>query len=124
MKLLFHLISVFMCLSVSDADIPEGIIAAVKQGNATEIVKFFDEKVSVKLIHQEDVLSKGQAEANIKYFFEKHAVKTFSSTHVSAMNNNSQYVTGTLETNNGKYRLSILLRKNLVSQFRIESDNE
>ncbi|MBP9070254.1 MAG: DUF4783 domain-containing protein, partial [Bacteroidia bacterium] len=35
-----------------------------------------------------------------------------------------QYLTGTLETTNGKFRVSILIRRNLISQFRIENDNE
>lgn len=121
------LITVILCLSgifTTGVEVSEEVIAAIKQGKASELIKYFDEKVSIKLINQEDVLSKSQAEANIKYFFEKHPVKNFSSTHVSSVNNTSQYITGTLETGNGKFRVSILLRRNLVSQFRIENDNE
>ena len=124
MKLLFTILVGIAGLCFSSADVGEEIIAAIRQGKSSELVKFFDEKVSIKLINQEDVLSKSQAEANIRYFFEKHPVKSFTSTHVSAVNNSSQYITGTLETANGKYRVSILLRRNLVSQFRIENDNE
>ena len=36
----------------------------------------------------------------------------------------AQYITGTLETSNGKFRVSILLRQNLIAQFRIENDND
>jgi ribosome biogenesis GTPase A len=96
----------------------------MKQGKSSELVKFFDEKVSIKLLQQEDLLSKAQAEANIKFFFEKHPVKNFTVSHSSTVNNNVQFVTGTLETANGKYRVSIVLRRNLVSQFRIEHDND
>jgi ribosome biogenesis GTPase A len=108
----------------SPLDTGEDVINALKQGKSSELVKFFDEKVSIKLINQEDVLSKAQAEANLKFFFEKHPVKTISSTHVSSINNNAQYITATLETTNGKFRVSVLLKRNLISQFRIESDNE
>ena len=100
------------------------IISALKSVKASELVKHFDEKVSIKILNQEDVLSKSQAEANLKFFFEKHSVKTFSSSHVSSVNSGSQYITGTLETNSGKFRVSILLRRNLISQFRIENDND
>lgn len=100
------------------------IVAGLKQGKSSDLVKYFDEKVSIKIINQEDVLSKAQAEANIKFFFEKHTVKTFSNSHVSSVNNGSQYITGTLETTNGKFRVSILLRRNLIAQFRIENDND
>jgi hypothetical protein len=100
------------------------IVNAVKAAKASELVKYFDEKVSVKIITQEDVLSKPQAEANLRYFFEKHPIRSFNATHKSSLNNSSQYITGMLETSNGKFRVSILIRQGLVSQFRIETDND
>lgn len=109
----------FYSLEVSDE-----IVNALKAGKASDLVKYFDEKVALKIINQEDVLSRAQAEANLKHFFSKNTVKTFTSSHVSSMNKQSQYITGTLETSAGKYRVSILIRHNLVSQFRIEYDNE
>ncbi len=124
MKLVINIFYLLFSLFFGKMDVSDEIVAALKQGKSSELVKHFDEKISIKLIEQEDVLSKSQAEANIKYFFEKHPVKTFSSAHISSMNNNAQYITGTLETANGKYRVSILIRRNLISQFRIENDNE
>ena len=124
MKLLINIFYVLFTFLFSSVEITDEIVAALKQGKSAELVKYFDEKISIKLINQEDVLSKSQAEANVKYFFEKHPVKNFTSAHVSSVNNNSQYITGTLETANGKYRVSILIRRNLISQFRIENDND
>lgn len=118
---IFYFIFTFFFAGVEPS---EEIIAALKQGKSSELVKYFNEKVSIKIINQEDVLSKSQAEANLKFFFEKHPVKAFSSSHVSSVNNGAQYITGTLETSNGKYRVSILLRQNLIAQFRIENDND
>lgn len=124
MKLTLSIIFSLFSFLFSSADVPEEIVVALKQGKSTELIKHFGEKVSVKISNQEDVLSKSQAEANIKYFFDKHAVKAFTSSHVSSLNNSAQYITGTLETSNGKFRVSILIRNNLISQFRIEDDNE
>jgi len=108
----------------SGGEVTDEIISSIKQSKTTELVKYFDEKVSIKIITQEDVLSKLQAEANIKYFFEKHIVKNFTSTNVSTVNNTSQYITGNLETANGKFKISILVRRSLIAQFRIETDND
>ena len=124
MKLTISIFYFLFSLFFSAADVPDEIISALKQGKSSELVKYFGDKVSVKISNQEDVLSKSQAEANIKYFFDKHTVKAFSSSHVSSMNNSAQYITGTLETANGKFRVSVLIRNNLISQFRIEDDNE
>ncbi|MGZ4042464.1 MAG: DUF4783 domain-containing protein, partial [Bacteroidia bacterium] len=113
MKLTISIFYLLFSIFFSNADVPEEIIAALKQGKSSELVKYFGDKVSVKISNQEDVLSKSQAEANIKYFFEKHPVKALSSSHVSSVNNSAQYITGTLETANGKFRVSILIRNNL-----------
>lgn len=122
MRLIVHIVILLTGWSISD--VTDDVIAAVKSGKASEVVKYFDEKVSVKLIHQEDVLSKAQAEANLKYFFERHPVRSFTASHTSSMNNNAQYITGTLETASGRFRVSVLIKRNLVTQFRIETDNE
>ena len=124
MVLNLKIIFLFFGLFFYSGDVTDEIVTALKQGKTAELVKYFDEKLSIKISNQEDVLSKSQAEANLKYFFEKHAVKNFSGSHVSSTNNSSQYITGTLETNNGKFRVSILIRRGLISQFRIEDDNE
>jgi hypothetical protein len=124
MKLLISLSCFIFSLFYSGFEMSDDVISALKQGNSKELVKFFDEKISIKIITQEDVLSRSQAEANLKYFFEKHGVKNFSSARVSSVTNTSQYITGSLETANGKFRVSILIRRNLISQFRIENDNE
>jgi hypothetical protein len=124
MKIFIHIFYLLFGLFFNGVDVSEDLVSALKQGKSSDLVKYFDEKVSIKIIDQEDVLSKSQAEANLKYFFDKHPVKTFSNSHISSVNNTAQYITGTLETSNGKYRVSVLIRRNLVSQFRIENDNE
>lgn len=124
MKLLINIFYLFFGLFFSGAEITDDITAALRQGKSSELIKFFDQKVSIKIINQEDVLSKSQAEANLKYFFEKHPVKNFTGYHASTLNNSQQYITGTLETTNEKFRVSILIRRNLISQFRIETDND
>lgn len=124
MKLTIHIFYFIFSFFFAGIEPSDEIINALKQGKSSDLVKYFDEKVSIKIINQEDVLSKSQAEANIKFFFEKHSVKAFSQSHVSSVNNGAQYITGSLETTNGKFRVSILLRRNLIAQFRIENDND
>ena len=124
MKLLINIIYLIFGLFFTGVEVTDEIISTIKQGKSSEIVKYFDEKVSIKIINQEDVLSKPQAEANLKYFFEKHPVKNFTGSHTSTVNNSQQYITGTLETTTEKFRVSVLIRRNLISQFRIETAND
>lgn len=125
MKLSIYMLYLFFGILFSATDVNEDVIIALKSGKASELVKYFDERVSIKIINQEDVLSKAQAEANLNFFFEKHSVKSFTSTSNTASSNNStQYINGTMETSNGKFKVSILIKRNLVSQLRIENYNE
>jgi glycosylphosphatidylinositol transamidase (GPIT) subunit GPI8 len=116
------LISIFS-FSFTIKDISEDISNALKQGNAASLVKFFPEKISIKVLTQEDLLSKSQAQVLIEDFFAKHKVKSYKTGHTSVVNVEQQFITGSLDTNNGKFRISILVRGNLISQFRIENDN-
>lgn len=116
------LISLFS-LSFTLKDIPDDVANALRQGNVSELVKNFAEKVSIKVLNQEDLLSKSQAQALIEDFFNKHKVKSYQTSHTSIVNGDQQFITGSLDTNTGKYRISILVRGSVISQFRIENDN-
>ena len=110
------------------ASTPEDVANAIKTGNANEVSKHFSDNVDLKIIDKEEVYSKSQAELIIKDFFAKHNVKSFNILHKSATNGDSQYTIGSLETSAGKFRVYYLMKKAvdklLVSQFRIESENE
>ena len=109
-------------------DIIDDIAGAIRTGNPKSISSYFIENIDLKVIDQEDVYSKQQAEAILKNFFTKHPVKTFSIAHKSVEKNGSQYIIGTLETTNGKFRTYFLVKttggKTLIQQFKIENENE
>jgi len=109
-------------------DVIDDIASAIRTGNPKNISKYFIENVDLKVIEQEDVYSKQQAEMILKDFFTKHPVKNYTVGHKSLSKNGSQYVVGTLETTNGKFRTYFLLKttgsETLIQQFRIETENE
>jgi len=109
-------------------DLIDGIATAIRSGNPKNISKYFIENIDLKVIAQEDVYSKQQAEMILKDFFTKHPVKSFTVAHKSEPKGGSQYVIGTLETENGKFRIYFLIKttgsNSLIQQFRIETENE
>lgn len=123
MKALIILFISLFSFSFTSRDITEDVANALKQGNASELVKHFAEKVSIKVLNQEDLLSKPQAQVLIEDFFSKHKVKSYQTSHTSIVNGDQQFITGALDTNTGKFRISILVRGSVISQFRIENDN-
>ena len=110
------------------ADVIDDIASAIRSGNPKNISNYFIENIDLKVIEQEDVYSKQQAEMILKDFFSKHAVKSYTVAHKSEPKAGSQYVIGTLETTNGKFRTYFLIKttgaQTLIQQFRIETENE
>lgn len=125
--LLTFLLASFISLSFT-IDMIDDVASAIRSGNPKNISKYFIENIDLKVIEQEDVYSKQQAEMILKDFFTKHPVKSFTIAHRSAPKNGSQYIIGTLETGNGKYRVYFLNKtsdtETLIQQFRIETENE
>lgn len=109
-------------------DVIDDVSAAIRSGNPKSISKYFIEHIDLKVIEQEDVYSKPQAEMILKDFFSKHPVKTYTIAHKTTSKGGSQYIIGTLETTNGKFRIAFLIKttgtETLIQQFRIETENE
>ncbi|MFL5763304.1 MAG: DUF4783 domain-containing protein [Bacteroidia bacterium] len=109
-------------------DLIDDIAAAIRSGNPKNISKFFIENVDMKIIDQDAIYSKQQAEMILKDFFSKHAVKSYTTIHKSEPKAGSQYVIGSLETASGKFRTYFLIKttgaSTLIQQFRIETENE
>lgn len=126
-KIIFSIFSLFIGLILYSFTLPDEISSAIKAGNATLVSKHFAESVDLKILNQEDIYSKAQAELLLKDFFTKNGVKSFSIVH-NGSKNNAEYAIGKLETNKVKYRVYFLLKKTgdkiLIHQFRIEPENE
>lgn len=109
-------------------DMVDDVAASIRSGNSKNVSKYFIDNIDLKVIEQEDVYSKQQAEMILKDFFAKHPVKSFAIVHKSTPKNGSQYIIGTLETTNGKFRVYFLNKttdtETLIQQFRIETENE
>lgn len=102
-------------------DIGSEVHNLYKQGKVLDVHRYFAEKVTVKIIDREDFVSKVQAEALFGNFFSRHSFIAFQGSRLSGNPEQFQYITGTLKTTNGDYRVSILVKKGQIHQYRIES---
>src|ERR1044072_4423592 len=87
------------------ADTADDVAAAIRTGDAHEVANYFADNVDLKVLEQENIYSKAQAELILDDFFVKHPVKAFTIVHKSVPKNDSKFAIGTLETTNGKYRV-------------------
>ena len=106
-------------------DIPETIFSAMKVGNAEELSRHFNTSIELVILDDEDVYSKQQAEQILRSFFQKHQVKSFVLLHQGGKEQ-AQYAIGTLETENGNFRVYFLVKqkgdKAFIHQLRIEEE--
>ena len=126
-SILFRLATTISLGLALNADLQNDVSNAIKSSNSKLLCSYFNDKVDLKILDQEEVYSRGQAELILKDFFIKNPIKSFTIVHNSAPRNGSQFAIGNLETINGKFRIYFLIKtvddKSLVHQFRIEPEN-
>jgi hypothetical protein len=100
------------------------VVNALKNGDAAQIAKYFDNTVEITMPDKSNNYSKNQAEIVLRDFFATNGVKKFDIIH-KGENAGSQYCIGTLLTKNGSYRTTVFMKqkndKQLLQEIRFES---
>jgi hypothetical protein len=127
MKTLFSALLAFslvLLLSHKQPGTIDGVIGALKSGNAGELGRFFDENVLLTLPDKSDTYSKAQAQSIVKDFFGNNKVKGFEVKHKGEQNG-GEYCIGTLATSQGSFRTTVFAKnksgKQLVNEVRFQS---
>jgi len=121
----FLMFACFMTMSsfVQSSNI-DGVIRALRSGNATELAKYFDDNVELTLPVKSDSYSKAQAQVIIKDFFSNNGVKTFELKH-KGDSPGGQYCIGTLQTKTGNFRAHVFMKskgnKDVLKEIRFQS---
>ena len=121
----FLMIACFVTFSsfVQSSNI-DGVISALRSGNATELAKYFDDNVELTLPVKSDSYSKAQAQVIIKDFFSNNGVKTFELKH-KGDSPGGHYCIGTLQTESGNFRAHVFMKskgnKDVLKEIRFQS---
>ena len=117
----YGIIVLLFCLS-SFVSVDE-VISAIKNGNASQLSKYFDNTIEITLTDKSNTYSKSQAELVVKDFFDNNVVRGFEIVH-KGENAGVQFIIGTLDTKNGEYRTTIYMKqkgdKQLLQEIRFE----
>ncbi len=108
------------------ADITKNVTEAIRKGNSSELAAFFNSSIDLTVQGKEGTFSKAQAEQIVKEFFLKNTPKSFNIKHQGNSSDGSNYVIGTLVTNNGNFRVYFLIKsisgKLFIQQLQFEND--
>ncbi|MBN2681968.1 MAG: DUF4783 domain-containing protein [Bacteroidales bacterium] len=100
------------------------IMLAMKSGNSKMLAKYFEANIELKIIDDEEIYSKTQAELILKDFFAKNKPSDFKTIHDGG--EGVKYAIGNLTTDNGNYRVTIMYRvvgeKPVIKTIRIEEE--
>lgn len=125
MKQIFTLIATTLIVSSFTFFISiDEVVTALKNGDAAQIAKYFDNTVEITMPDKSNSYSKNQAEVVLKDFFSTNGVKSFEVNH-KGENAGSQYCIGTLVTKNGSFRTTVFMKqkgdKQLLQEIRFEN---
>ena len=98
--------------------------SALKSGNSRELSKYFNTTVNLKILNQESIYSKADAEKIVKDFFTKNPPKSYLAKHNGTSKNGAHYFISQITTANGVFRTYCLLKKSenavLIHELKIE----
>jgi len=107
----------------TQVEIPRSLTEALKTGNSSMLSQHFNSSIEMAIPGQDDIYSKQQAELIAKDFFAKHVPKDFVLLHQGGKEG-SQYAIGRLITNNGDFRITLLIKLRedtpFIHQLRFE----
>lgn len=102
----------------------DGVIGALKSGNAGEFGGYFDNNIQLTLPDKSDTYSKAQAQNIVKDFFSNNKVRGFEVKHKGEQNG-GEYCIGTLSTAQGNFRTTVFAKnksgKQLVNEVRFQA---
>ena len=123
LKLISLLFVFFVLVSISMAQIPDGIVVSIQTGNDASLAGFFNENVELVVETHDDVYSKSQAQQIVAEFFKSNKPKMFSIIHQGGKDG-ARYAIGSLTTTTGTFRVYFLLKNknnnSYIHQLRIE----
>jgi len=111
---------------VSIKDLKTAVETGFETANAKLIAQHFATNVDISLIGKENLYSKSQAEQVLKTFFLENKPSWFTIIHQGKASNTEYYI-GSLETEKGKFRITVnvklVTKKEFISHLTIESDS-
>lgn len=123
MKKLFAPVIAFLLLTSFSISSVDDVVTGLKNGNASQISKFFDNTIEITFPNKCNSYSRSQAELVLKDFFITNIVRNFKIIH-QGDNDGSQYFIGNLQTKNGIYRTTAYCKKRgdkqLLQELRFE----
>ena len=128
MKFTISFLFIFLARIFSASDIIDDVASSFKDGNASEISKYFSSNVGITVLEKEGTYSVSQSQLILKDFFAKHPPINVKIIH--KVLSNPEYKLGVIlyHSTKGIFRISFDLKKTggnfNITQIRIEENKD
>lgn len=120
-------LALFISISSLGQNIPEGLVNAMKTGNAKNLSEFFHQSLEMTILEKDYNSSKNQATRIMEDFFRDHKPSDFTISFEGAKEK-SKYAIGILKTKDQEFRINMFFlnkgEEKLIYYLSIEKDSE
>lgn len=120
-------LALFISISSLGQNIPEGLVNAMKTGNAKNLSEFFHQSLEMTILEKDYNSSKNQATRIMEDFFRDHKPSDFTISF-EGTKEKSKYAIGILKTKDQEFRINMFFlnkgEEKLIYYLSIEKDSE
>lgn len=120
------ILSLFFLKTIAGQTVSEEVNKAFQTASAVKLSSYFGNTITLNIPGTDVQCTKEEARDKMHKFFADHRVKNFE-IKFKGEKNNSNFIIGTLYTNNDTYRVNIFFRKtegnNYIHLLRIDKEH-
>ncbi len=111
MKKLLFILLIAPSIAMVTPDNLSSISKAISNGDASALSQYFDDKVEVSILDNENLFDKTQAKNAIQNFFAKHKPQSYSQVHDGTSKGaGSKYTIGNLKASGKIFRVYVYMK--------------
>jgi hypothetical protein len=119
----FILLFALPTVAFAQTNVTDDVVAAFNSGYSDGIANHLNNNVELTIDQVDNVFNKQQTRTILSSFFKKNQPLKFSVMH-KGDKDRSQFMIGNLETTTGRFRVSVLIKNDLIQQLRIENADD
>lgn len=111
MKKLLFILLIAPSIAMVAPDNLSNISKAISNGDANALSQYFDDKVEVSILDDENLLEKAEAKKTLQGFFTKNKPQSYTQVHDgTSKGEGSKYTIGNLKANGKIYRVYVYMK--------------
>ncbi|MFY9161111.1 MAG: DUF4783 domain-containing protein, partial [Paludibacteraceae bacterium] len=119
----FILLFALPTVAFAQTNVTDDVVAAFNSGYSDGIANHLNNNVELTIDQVDNVFNKQQTRTILSSFFKKNQPLKFTVMH-KGDKDRSQFMIGNLETTTGRFRVSVLIKNDLIQQLRIENADD